>query len=95
MTTFLQQGAAEAASRVRERVGASLRLQTSESVQDIWVCFCFCFFYLRVFGEQSGCLFRECLRGIGTPRVHFARLVFLVKRALESPRELQFYLYWF
>lgn len=62
-TAFLQQGAAEAASRVRERVGASLRLQTSESVQD----FGFFFFYLRVFGEQSGCLFRECLKGIRTP----------------------------
>lgn len=53
MTTFLQQGAAEAASRVRERVGASLRLQTSESVQDIWVCFCFCFFLLEsVWGAE-------------------------------------------
>lgn len=50
LTALVQQGAAEAAgSGERERVSASLWLQTSESVQ------VFCFFsFERVLGEQSG-----------------------------------------
>lgn len=65
LTAFLQQGAAEAASRVRERVSASLQLQTSESVH---------VFHWRVHVSRAGVWTGRVWRGLGHRKCTLADL---------------------